>query len=566
MFGLVAALAAVTYTNPLIENCADPSSIRGDNSWFVYCTSDPLTDGDPKLHLISIHRSDDLAHWNYVGDVFAQRPSWIAADSGLWAPAIKYIGGRYILYYTAQKTAVAPNGSAIGAAVSDSPAGPWTDSGGPVVEPRDNACCQGSPRWTFDPEVIEWNGTKYIYFGSYYGGIFVRTLSDDGLKSDPASEVMIGSANRYEGVNIVRHGDWLYLLASSSDCCRGPLTGYSVYALRADNPMGPFVDRDGASMLDGRTGGTVVISMNGNRWVGPGHNAVFTDFAGQDWFLYHAVDVNHPYFEGATGLTKRPLLVDPLDWIGDWPTVRGGRWASDSPEPAPAAQPGSKTDYRMLPPPWTFTQVLPEYSDDFGGTLGRQWSWIRQPSSGTGLDENGFRFDTQNAELFEDSNNASILTEAAPAGDFIVETELRFNVPPSGACCNYAQAGLVIYRDDDDYVKLVHSAIWETRETEFGKEVSKNDGFPRYGSTFAGPPGEVTWLRISRTTAPEGTEQYTAYTSRDGQWWQRGGTWTHSLGTNARIGLVSMSRAGFTAEFRYVHVYAASAPTQPLSR
>ena len=126
--------------------------------------------------------------------------------------------------------------------------------------------------------------------------------------------------------------------------------------------------------------------------------------------------MNHPYFEGATGLTKRPLLLDPLDWIGDWPTVRGGRRASDSAQPAPAAQPGSKTDYRMLPPPWTLIQVLPEYSDDFDGTLGPQWSWIRQPSSGTGFDANGFRFDTQNAELFEDSNSASILTEAAPPG------------------------------------------------------------------------------------------------------------------------------------------------------
>ena len=194
-------------------------------------------------------------------------------------PAIKYIGGRYILYYTAQKTAVAPNGSAIGAAVSDSPAGPWTDSGGPVVEPRDNACCKGSPRWTFDPEVIEWNGTKYIYFGSYYGGIFVRTLSDDGLKSDPESEVMIGSANRYEGVNIVRHGDWLYLLASSSDCCRGPLTGYSVYASSRRQSDGVLCRSRRRVDVDGWTGGTVVISMNGNRWVGPGHNAVFTDFA-----------------------------------------------------------------------------------------------------------------------------------------------------------------------------------------------------------------------------------------------------------------------------------------------
>src|SRR5438270_7304924 len=93
-----------TYANPvriqipgggLVENCADPSIIRGqtsdDPSWYVYCTSDPLNDADRdatgalRLHFMTIHRSADLVNWTYVGDVFTQRPSWVAADSGLWA-------------------------------------------------------------------------------------------------------------------------------------------------------------------------------------------------------------------------------------------------------------------------------------------------------------------------------------------------------------------------------------------------------------------------------------------------------------------------------------------------
>ena len=50
------------------------------------------------------------------------------------------------------------------------------------------------------------------------------------------------------------------------------------------------------------------------------------------------------------------------------------------------------------------------------------------------------------------------------------------------------------------------------------------------------------------------TERYTAYTSQDGTRWVRGGTWTHDLGDDARIGLVSMGGAGFSADFDYVEV------------
>jgi arabinan endo-1,5-alpha-L-arabinosidase len=318
------------------------------------------------------------------------------------------------------------------------------------------------------------------------------------------------------------------------------------------------VDKQGNSLLAGRVGGTPVISMNGNRWVGPGHNAVFTDFGGQDWFLYHAADQNDPYFAGEVGFTKRPALLDPLDWVDGWPTVRGGQWASDSPMPAPAAQPGQATSYTpQLVQPDQPGDKISSASDEFTSqVLHPRWSWVRQPAGGTfGLENSSFRFDTQATDLYVDSNNASVLTEAAPQGDFIVETRVKLNLPAEDCCYNYVQAGLVIYGNDDNFIKLVHVSIWETRQTEFAKELAPvPDGYPRYGNTVAGTPDEWTYLRIVKRSIA-GAEHYRAYTSTDGVNWVRGGVWTHTLGSTARIGLVSMGGTGFSANFDYVRVY-----------
>lgn len=569
-----------TYTNPLpvqipndgmVESCADPSVIYSetDNYWYMYCTTDPLNDSDKtgdnfNFHLLPTLRSSDLANWEYMGDAFLTRPSWLDPTSGMWAPEIDFFNGQYYLYYTAPNVADSVSGepgcdgdSAIGVATSTSPLGPWTDSGAPVVAPRRNGPgCNFF--WTFDPEVVEDQGQKYIFFGSYYGGIAARELSADGLQSnpDPESQVQITVPNRYEGAEVVFRDGYWYLFVSATNCCNGPLTGYSVFVGRSVNVLGPYVDREGVSLLQGEVGGTPVLSMNGNRWVGLGHNSVFQDFDGQWWTVYHAVDRNDPYFAGAVGFTKRPVLLDALDWVDGWPTVRGGLWASDNPQPVPAAQPGTQTRYhlRTLSPDQP-GKLLASFSDEFNGTLGSQWNWVREPTSGTSVSADTFNFDTQAADLFVDSNNASVLIESAPNGNYVVETRVHLNLPPEGCCFNYVQAGLVIYGDDDNYIKLVEVSIWETRQTEFAKELFPvPDGYPRYGNTVVSAPGEWTYLRIVKQNHA-GEELYTAYTSRDGVHWERGGTWTHEIGSDAAIGLVSMGGAGFTANFDYVRVY-----------
>lgn len=585
-----------TYVNPLrphipgdaaVGSCADPTVFRGhtagDRHWYMFCTSDPLSDTDKtgsdfNFHNIPMMRSLDLVHWTYVGDAFASLPPTAAPGAHLWAPEVTYSTTyhQYYLFYVVTDVADAyspepgcDSDNAIGVATSSSPTGPWKPQPQPVVGPRRGAAgCNFL--WTFDPDVLgDVNATSsYLYYGSYYGGIWARplTLTPTGAATtDPETQITI--ANRYEGADVVFRSGYYYLFASAANCCNGPLTGYSVFAGRSASPLGPYIDRDGHSLLAGRVGGTPVISMNGNRWVGPGHNTVFQDFSGQWWTVYHAVNRFDPYFAGAVGFTKRPPLLDPLDWRSGWPTVRGGRWASDAPMPAPAAQPGQTTAYRP-----TFIGIdtpgalVPSASDEFNGTaLAAKWSWAqgRRPAAGQyGITNGTFRFNTQAGDLYVDTNDAPVLVENAPAGDYMVTTRVRLNLPAEGCCYNFVQAGLVVYADDDNFVKLAHVSIYETRQTEFAKELSPVPaGYPRYGNTVVGPPSLWTYLRVVKRVTSNG-EKYTAYTSQDGSRWVRGGTWTHALGSAAKIGLISMGGEGFVANFDYVRVnrLAASGP------
>ncbi|WP_375387557.1 family 43 glycosylhydrolase [uncultured Amnibacterium sp.] len=565
-----------TFTNPLdlrlpdgqrAENCADPDVTRGvggDRGWYLYCTSDAIdpteadAKGEPVQHLIPTYRSTDLVHWTYAGDAFTTRPSWVAADAGLWAPEIQHRDGRWYLYFTAPETTLPGGGSAIGVATSASPTGPWKATGKPVVAPADNPTAPGEPRWTFDPEVLTVGAKRYLYFGSYFGGLFVRELSADGLSTAASTERRIAIANRYEGANVVRRGDWTYLLASATNCCAGPLTGYSVFAARSRSPLGPFVDADGRSVLAAKVGGTPVLSQNGNRWVGAGHESVLTDAAGQDWMAYHAVDRTDPYVAGTTDYTKRAVLLDRVDWRGGWPVVRAGRGPSDSPQPAPAAQPGQRDRGRTAPPDAEHPgRAIAALSDDFRGTaLTDRWSWIRKPAASTWSVSGGaLRWRTQDADIHPPTTPAaSVLTEAAPAGDYVVTAKVRTTVPDTGDDHNYVQGGLLVRGSDGHYVKLAVSSIFETRQTEFG--VQDSAGSPSYGNGVVGPVGDTwTWLRITRHVVA-GEVAYTAATSVDGRTFRTGGTWTADLGAAPRIGLVSMGGAGFTTVFDSVEVRA----------
>ena len=150
------AAPATTLVNPVsagfADTFADPSVVRGDGVWYAYATSDPLRSGQAPT-LIPQARSTDLVHWTSAGPAFteATRPSWATPTAALWAPDIRRIGNRWLLYYVVTDTTLNadPGTSAVGVATAPTPTGPWSDSGCPLVGPR--PAPGGGFLWTFDP-------------------------------------------------------------------------------------------------------------------------------------------------------------------------------------------------------------------------------------------------------------------------------------------------------------------------------------------------------------------------------------------------------------------------------
>jgi arabinan endo-1,5-alpha-L-arabinosidase len=252
-------------------------------------------------------------------------------------------------------------------------------------------------------------------------------------------------------------------------------------------------------------------------------------------------------------------MIDRLDWIDGWPMVRGGAGPSDSAQTAPAMEGAPQPADPIVPAAVTIPSpgtLVDSLSDDFDGvSLAPRWTWIRPPATNTfGLADGALRFDSQGGDIYEGQHSASLLTEAMPSGDFMVEIKLSSNVPLNGGF-NFTQGGVVIYKNDSNYIKLVSVAINDTRQIEFAKQYVPVRT-PQYGSTFLASPADATYLRIVKRTLSGSTQElYSAYSSHDGVNWEAGGTWTHALGSGARIGLVSMGRAGFSYSFDYVHVY-----------
>ncbi len=202
-----------------VETFADPSIIKAkDGYYYAYGTKDPRYDGDT-FHVIPIIRSNDLVNWTYVGDAFPNgNPPSADPSAGIFAPDIRYMNDQYYMYYSITNVAgdtggeTGPGGddSAIAVATSPNPAGPFTDRG-IVVEPQKAPCCADF-RATIDPAVLPLpDGRHLIYYGSYFGGLDVRELTPDGLKSLPATQQRVAIDNRYEGPFVIYRNGYYYM-------------------------------------------------------------------------------------------------------------------------------------------------------------------------------------------------------------------------------------------------------------------------------------------------------------------------------------------------------------------
>jgi arabinan endo-1,5-alpha-L-arabinosidase len=591
----MSAYSGATYTNPLnikqtisgtsyaVNNCPDPAIIKyqatpGVDTWYAYCTGDVLNATDNKSHLISILSSSDLINWTYVGDALSSLPAWSATGQELQTPAIKLVNGVYNLYYEVPSVAASPNGSAIGVATAATPAGPFIDSGTPVIN-QQLACGGTCNRTVFAPEIIAdpTNGNALsIVYGGLFAGISIRSLSTNGLISNAASEINIGVDNYYQNPFIWYHDGYFYEFLTAGACCSGIYSTDNVHVGRSVAINGPYDDAEGNDLNAFSTpatqdapGGDPALVMNGNDIVGAGSNTMFTDESGQDYMLYSGISQKQPYLPNYGAYNARQLMMDAVDWVNGWPRVRDGFGPSDytTPQPVPAAQPNATNGY-VTP---VYLQDTPDtlmaaYSDDFNEPAlnTSQWTFLHAPASYT---MSGTQYVVQSAPdesvFLPTMQLLPILSESAPTGNYIVEIKVSTTSSPTAFYTTNQQAGLFIYSNDEDYLRLDEFPDFDTRQIEYLNQYGPGilgSGTSLFDYAFApvGTPNFYgsTYLRIAHRVGvgTNGTDTYTAYSSTDGITYLTGPTWTASYGTTAKIGLFAGNTAGYTVSFDYIHV------------
>jgi len=299
------------YKNPVIDkSLPDPTIIKAEDGYFyLYATED--TRNTP------IYKTKNLIDWDFVGTAFTDntRPTF-EPNGGLWAPDINYINGQYVLYYSMSEWGGVQT-CGIGAAVSDSPAGPFTDKGKLFISNEIGVTN------SIDQFYIEDDGKKYMFWGSFHD-LYVVELSDDGLSVKNGDEKIKVAGNAFEGVYVHKRNGYYYLFGSIGTCCEGANSTYQLVVGRSQNLFGPYVDKSGNDMKN--NGFDIVIGPN-NRFVGNGHcSEIVQDNDGQDWILYHGVDVKNP--------NGRVLLLDQVKWTNDnWPYVEGNTPSLSSEKP-----------------------------------------------------------------------------------------------------------------------------------------------------------------------------------------------------------------------------------------
>ncbi|MDB0719243.1 family 43 glycosylhydrolase [Bacteroides xylanisolvens] len=301
----------MTYTNPIItfSSAADPTVIRTDEGFYLYATQ-------TNDYWIPIYFSKDLVNWEFKRSAFRNatrpKPDVLPDGGAFWAPEIRYINGKYVLYFSWAKWGDGSK-SYTAVATSDSPVGDFLNAKPLLITDDFGSNC-------IDQFYYEEDGKKYMFVGSF-NGIYVTELTDDGLSvkrgadGKPVLKKQV-CGRAFEGTNIYKKGKYYYLFASINNCCDGINSRYKVVVGRSEKLLGPYVDRKGKDMLDNSW--ELVLEGDGETFFGPGHNSIIIpDDTGTDWMIYHSYVKENGAVGGRLG------MLDRIVWSADgWPTIK----------------------------------------------------------------------------------------------------------------------------------------------------------------------------------------------------------------------------------------------------
>ena len=290
----------------------DPSLIKAGDTYYVFSTG-YLEHGAGN---VQIRSSKNLRDWKYVGTVFDTIPAWIEKEIGpvenLWAPDVAFWNGKYYLYYAGSH--FGSQDSVIGLATNltldpKNSKYRWVDEG-MVLRSR----AKQDDFNAIDPAFVhDAQGQPWLVWGSYWDGIRLHKLDakTGKLSSDPQTYPLASrGGDAIEAPTVLLRGGFYYLLVSFDSCCKGVASDYKIMVGRARQITGPYLDKNGVSMLSG--GGSLLLQTQG-RFIGPGGQTPYTD-NGTVRLIYH-------FYDG-DDLGHHKLAVRTLGWVDGWPVVR----------------------------------------------------------------------------------------------------------------------------------------------------------------------------------------------------------------------------------------------------
>ncbi|MCP2027436.1 hypothetical protein L1276_002593 [Flavobacterium sp. HSC-32F16] len=284
--------------NPVLEGYyADPEILYSNKTkkYYIYPTTDGFNDWSG--YYFKTFSSDNLVDWKEEGVILDLKKEVSWGNRNAWAPCIieKKIKGKYKYFYyftAAQK---------IGAAVSDSPTGPFKDSGKAIVGTRPEGITEGQE---IDPDVFTdpKTGKSYLYWGNMY--MAAAELNPDmiSLKEGTMKIITVDKTFREGTYVIYRNGKYYFFW--SEDDTRSP--NYKVRYGISDSPTGP---------LEIPQNNVVIQAIPKLGIYATGHNSVLQIPGKDEWYIvYHRFSFPTGIKMGRAGGFHREVCIDKLEF------------------------------------------------------------------------------------------------------------------------------------------------------------------------------------------------------------------------------------------------------------
>lgn len=297
--------------NPVLPGFhADPEIIYSNltGKYYIYST----TDGQPGWGgwYYTAYSSSDLKDWTYEGivlDLKSDQVSW--ANGNAWAPAIEEKktkdGYRYYLYFSGNPKN--GGGKQIGVATADSPTGPFTDLGHPMITESPTG---GGQQIDVDVFTDPVSGKSYLYWGNgYMAGAELNkdmvSIKKKTLKVlTPEGGTLQDYAYREAPYVFYRNG--LYYFMWSVDDTGS--ANYHVAYGTAKSPLGPI-----------QVASDPIVTLQDPELeiYGPAHNSVICKPGTDEWYIvYHRIN-KHYLDKSLSPGTHREVCIDRLEFNED---------------------------------------------------------------------------------------------------------------------------------------------------------------------------------------------------------------------------------------------------------